>query len=140
MEVLIALTILAVTVAAALRSFSQSLSAVRQLEVRTTASFFAEQLLDEFEINPPAEGKSEGGFGDDYWQYYYKVDVSYEEPDYDDGNRHEDISNFFPLRNVSIEIFYDNGKNKAFRAIEVNTAIMGFERYSREMKLQHENF
>ncbi len=89
LEVIISLTILAVTVAAVLRSFSQSLSALRILEVQTQAEFFAQQLLDEFEINPPREGVTEMGFGDDYAAYSYVVDVEYIAPDYDDTNRHD---------------------------------------------------
>lgn len=134
LEVLISMTIIAVTLSAVLRSFSQSLKAVRKLEVETQATFFAQQLLDEFEINPPEEGRLEGGFGDDYWQYYFIVEIEYEEPDYDEGNRHEEISQFFPFRTIHIEIRYDNGIIKPFRALSVDSAIMGFERFSAESK------
>ena len=140
LEVIISLTILAVTVTAVLRSFSQSFSAARQLEVITQAAFFAQQLLDEFEINPPEEGENEGGFGDDYIDYYYIVDVEYEAPDYDETNRSDEIRTFFPLRRMRIDIYYDNGRNKAMRAISLDTAIMGFERFSSAAKLQLRQF
>ena len=94
LEVIIALTILTVTVSTVLRSFSQSLSAVRQVEVQTQAAFFAQQLLDEFEIFPPVEGAHEGGFGDDYWEYYWEATVDYEDPDYDEANQHDEVAQF----------------------------------------------
>lgn len=136
LEVLVSLTILTVTVTAVLRSFSQSLSAVRMIEVETQATFFAQQLLDEFEINPPEEGKHEGGFGDAYKNFYYIVECEYEEPKYDEDNLHEEVMQFFPMRMLKIEIFYDNGINKPMRAATVHSAIMGFERYSYEAKQQ----
>lgn len=141
LEVLLSLTILVIAVSASLSSFSQSLNAVRRLEVGTQAAFFAQQLLDEFEINPPEEGEHEGGFGDDYWQYYYIVDVKYEDPDYEDVNRHDAIGQFFPLRLMTIEIFYDNGRNRPFRPLgKVSTAIIGYERFTRASKRQLRNF
>ena len=140
LEVLISMTIIAITLSAVLRSFSQSLKAVRKLEVETQAAFFAQQLLDEFEINPPEEGRTEGGFGDDYWQYYFLVEVEYEEPNYDEANRHEEVNQFFPFRTIHIEIRYDNGIIKPFRALSVDSAIMGFERFSAESKTLLGNF
>jgi len=140
LEVVISLTILAVTLTAVLRSFTQSLDALVRLEVQTQAEFIAGQLLDEFEINPPEEGFSEGGFGEDYREYYYTVEVTYEAPDYDTSNRHEEINQFFPLRLMKIEIYYDNGRNHPFRALSVHSGIMSFERFSRESKIQLDHF
>ena len=142
LEAIIALTILAMTAGTVLRSFSQSFSAARRLEVRTQAQFLAQQLLDEFEIDPPVQGASEvRGFGDDYWEYTYVVDVEYEYPDYDEANVHEDIGNFFPLRIITIDIYYDNGRNKAFRPVaSLTSGIMGFERFSQTSKRQFQIF
>jgi type II secretion system protein I len=136
LEVLVSLTILTVAVTAVLRSFSQSLRAVKMIEVETQAVFFAQQLLDEFEINPPEEGDHEGGFGDAYKNYFYRATVEYEEPDYDEDNLHEEVAQFYPLRRLKIEIFYDNGISKPLRAANLETAIMGFERFSHEAKQQ----
>ncbi len=136
LEVLVSLTILAVTVSAVLRSFSQSFNAARRLEVETQAGFFAQQLLDEFETNPPPEGASEGGFGDDYRQYWFHVEVDYEYPDYESTSRREEISEFFPLRHITLEVNYDNGSTRAFRAIRIESAIIGFERFTSEARSQ----
>lgn len=136
LEVVISLTIMAVAVSVALRSFSQSLRAARLLEVRTQAVFFAHQLLDEFEINPPPLGTSEGGFGDDFAPYYYTVTVDYAQPEYTEINYNENVSNFFPMRLMTIEISYDDGRHKPIHAVRLDTAIMGFERFSQEFKRQ----
>lgn len=135
LEVVVSLTILAVTVATVLRSFSQSMSAIRILAVETQSAFFAEQLLDEFEINPPDEGPFEGGFGEDYKEFYYEGSVEYIAPDYDETNRHEEVEQFIPMRLVTIDIYYDNGHHKPIHAVRgLTSALMGFERFSDELK------
>jgi type II secretion system protein I len=137
LEVLVALTILTFAVVAILNSFSKSFDATRRLEVETQAQFFARQLMDEFEVNPPPEGRHEGGFGDAYGEYWFVVEVTYETPDYDDAFRIDEVERFFPYRRMHIEVHYDNGVQKSFRAIAYETAIMGFERFSREHKSQY---
>ncbi len=139
LEVIVSLTILAVTVTTILRSFSQSLSAARQLEARTQAVFFAQQLLDEFEINPPPEGSREGGFGDAYSEYSYMVRVEYEDPKYPGKRSSREIEHFYPQRMVTIDIYYDNGRNKPFLALTLDSALMGFERFSEQAKAQMQN-
>ena len=76
-------------------------------------------------------------FGDDYARYYYEVVVEYEEPNYDDTNRHEEIEQFVPFRKMKIEIFFDDGRHQPIRAITLDTAIMGFERFSYESRTQN---
>jgi general secretion pathway protein I len=137
LEVIISLTILSVTVAAILRSFSLSFSAIRRLEVSTQAAFFAQQILDEYEIDPPTDDRRiTGGFGEDYIDYYFTAELTYVEPDYDDVNFNENINSFFPLRALRVEVYYDNGRNAPIRAISLDSAIMGFERFSIEHKRQ----
>ncbi|MBI1785408.1 type II secretion system protein [Candidatus Sumerlaeota bacterium] len=139
LEVVISLTILAVTVTAILRSFSQSFSAARQLEARTQAVFFAQQLLDEFEINPPPEGTREGGFGEAYKEYSYMLKVEYEEPKYRANVFSREVEQFYPLRTLTLDIYYNNGRNKEFRALTLHSAVIGFERFSEQAKAQMQN-
>jgi hypothetical protein len=136
LEVIISMTILAATVAVVLRSFSQSLAAARQLEARTQAGFFARQLLDEFEINPPAEGVHEGGFGDDYREYSYVARVDYVEPDYRGLDVPQTIEEFYKIRELRIEIRFDDGRSAPITAASVESAIMGFERFSEQARQQ----
>lgn len=137
LEVLISLTILAVTISAVLRSLMLSLAAVRRLEVQTQSAFFARQLMDHFEFEPPEEGRSEGGFGDDYRFYSYALNVEFEEPDYDDANMHDEVERYFPMRIFVLEIFYqDERMPEPFRALRLKSAVMGFERFTEQAKNQ----
>jgi type II secretory pathway pseudopilin PulG len=142
MEVLIALVILGLSLTAFLHSFTQSLSTAKTLEIQTQAMFFAKQLMDEFEIVPPHYGTHEGGFGDDYAAFSWKLDLELDdEPNYDDVGSAEDfIDQYFTMRIYHIEIHYDDGDHKSFKAFETDSAIIGFEKFSRESKKSYGNF
>lgn len=143
LEVIVAMAILGVAVAAFMRSFTQSLHAAKQMEIHTQAQFFARQLLDEFEIFPPEEGETEGGFGEDYPFYFYRVDVRYVEPDY---NRRvlevpDDVEQLFAMREITLEIFYQDARmTDPVRPVHLETAIMGLEKFSFESKRSYANF
>lgn len=137
LEVIVSLTILTITVTMSLRSFSQSLMAARQLEVKTQAGFFARQLLEEYEVNPPEPGKREGGFGDDYAAYTFRVEIDLEEPDYDRVSPPREVDKLFQMRMLEIEIFYDDGRLPSFRAAHIHSAIIGFERFDHLAKRQN---
>ncbi|MCL5269701.1 MAG: type II secretion system GspH family protein [bacterium] len=140
LEVIVSLTILGISVAAFMRSFTQSLGAARRMEVQTQACFFAQQLFDEFEINPPPEGKSEGGFGDDYKYYSYRLEVKYEEPVYHRLENVDQVERFYPIRTYRIEINYDDGAHKPYTALALESAIVGFEKFAYNSKLDYQNF
>ena len=134
MEVIVSLTILGFAAAVCMRSFTQSIAASRIMEVQTQAQFFAQQLMHEFEIKPPDPGKKEGGFGDDYKNYSFFVEVSLVDPRYRRQDRNDGIEQFFALREVDLEIRYDDGVHKPMVPIKLSTAIVGFEKYSHATK------
>lgn len=136
MEVIVTLTILSIALTAFLRSFTQAMDTAKKMEIMTQAIFFAEQLQGEFEIHPPEEGESEGGFGDYYAPYYYEVEVIIEEPDYDDQGLAEDqIDQFFASRTYNLKIFYDDGtKKNPWKVFEIDSAVIQFEKFSRQTK------
>ena len=141
LEVLVSLTILGVTVAACMRSFTQSISAIRQVELKTQANFFAQQLLAEFEVFPPEEGVWEGGFGEDYEHYFWRAEVSYESPHYRQVLGDETIDQYFSDRVVTLQIFHDDGRGRgAKRLLSLRTAIVGFEKFSFRSKLAYCNY
>jgi hypothetical protein len=141
LEVIISLTILGFAVAALMRSFTLSFDAARTMEVQTQAMFFADQLMDYFEIMPPAEGVQVGGFGDDYKFYSYRVEVRYERPEYRDLDIPANIEQLFLLRRYKLQIFYDNGRLKnAVTALTLESAIIGFEKFSYQSKMTYANF
>ena len=129
LEVIVALAILGFAVAALMRSFYQSIAQAQRMQAQTQAVFLAQQLLDEFEIFSPREGVTEGGFGDDLSEFSYRVEMKYERPKYrkvdDDG-----VDRFFAQRTYNLQIFYDDGKVKPYIAMSLDSAIMGFEKFS----------
>jgi len=141
LEVIIALTILTITVSAILRSFTQSLDAIRQLEVRTQAGFLAQELLDKYEagVLPNEEGIQEGDFGETSPDFTYAAEIRYEYPDYKDVKA-DDIEQLFPTKALQIDIYYDNHRNRSFRAVSISTAIMGFEHKSEQLKKESNDF
>jgi type II secretion system protein I len=141
LEVIVALTILGVAVAAFMRSFTLSLEAARKMEIQTQAVFFADQLMEYFEIMPPTEGEREGGFGDDYRNYSYRVNVRYEEPEYRDVEVPDNIAELFKRRDYTLEIFYDNGRMKQpYAALRLDSSMIGFEKFSYQSRLTYANF
>jgi type II secretory pathway pseudopilin PulG len=140
LEVILSLTILGFSVAAFMRSFNQSLQAARRMEIQTQAMFFAQQLLDYFEINPPKEGLSEGGFGEDYKYYFYEVDLSYENPEYDWKFDTDGVEQFFALRPYKIRIIYNDGMHKPYVAFTAESSIVGFEKFERASKAAYMNY
>ena len=134
LEVILSLTILGIAVTAFMRSFNQSAQATRLMTVQTQAQFFARQLMEEFEISPPFEGEHEGGFGDDYREYYWRATVIYEEPDYGGDLEDDNVKQFNVLRLLDIEIHYDNGRSAPWVPVRVETAIVNYERFTKKSK------
>ena len=141
LEVLITLVILGVSTAALMRSFTLSLKAARMMEVQTQSMFFAHQLLHEFELFPPdKEGKSEGGFGDDYRFYSYRVEVTYVTPKYEKTDGMNGIEQYFSMRQVRIEIVYNDGEKAPYVPLSLDAAITGFEKFSLDSRKSYLNF
>ena len=142
LEVLLSMTILAVSVAAFMRSFTQSLHAARTMEIQTQALFFAYQLMDEFEIFPPeSDEETEGGFGDAYAAYSWWIDLRVVDPNYRLRDEPDQIEQFFAMRPYTLEIRYDDGTDRrSVRAVRVESAIIGFEKFSYQSKQSYANF
>jgi hypothetical protein len=139
-EVLMAIAILGISCVAFMKSFSYSLNAARKMEIVIQATFFANQLLDEFEIFPPEVGTTEGNFGEDFPHFFYSVKMEYVDPNYHDIEEPDDIGRFFAERRVHLEVYYNDNIHHPYRAIVLETAIMGFEKFSNESKLSYYNF
>ena len=138
LEALVSVAILGFVVMACMRSFTQSLQAARLMEIQTQGLFFAQQLMSEFEILPPVEDVTEGGFGEDYAPYYYTVNLEIVEPDYGRLDCDDHIDKFFDMRQMTIEIWFKDGKmNNPLRIVGVDCAITGFEKFSSATKLSY---
>ncbi len=134
LEVLLSLTILGVGVVALMSSFNQSFNAARVMEIQTQASFLAQQLMDELEVYPPTESEVSAGFGEGYPFFWYHLRKEYEEPQYRELRRSQhDVEQFFAIRRITITIHYDDGR-LTFVPMRVETALIGFEKFSPNTK------
>lgn len=133
-EVLVSLMILGISLMAITRSLTQSMKAVRLIEIKTQAQFFAMQVMHKMEIDPPYEGDDEGGFGDDYKEYSFRIHVEYERPKYGRIEGAREVERFFPFRRVTISINYQDKTHPLFTPLTVETALIGFEKFSAPTK------
>jgi type II secretion system protein I len=139
LEVILSLAILGVAVAALMRSYAQSLNTARRMQVHTQALFLAQQLLDEFEIYTPLQGKHEGGFGDAYRAFSYTVNMEYEEPSYR-RVKDDDIGQYFSLRHYVLKIHYDDGIRPPSTPVSLETAVINFEKFSLRTKQSYAEY
>src|SRR5690349_15683206 len=140
LEVLLSLLILGIAVAAFMRSFTQSLSAARRIDVQTQAAFLAQRLLNQMEVTPPIEGKTSGGFGDEFKNFSYLVTLEYDEPKYGKLDGDDNIEQYFPVRNVEVEIDYDDKVHTPFQALKFKSALLGFEKFTFNSKQSYANY
>jgi hypothetical protein len=123
-----------------MRSFTQSLSAARRMEIQIQAAFLADRLMNELEIKSPPEGMTQGSFEDENALFSYRVTMTYEDPDYGKVDGDDNIEQFFPVRRLEIEIDYDDKAHTPFQALKMQTALLGFEKFSYPSKQSYANF
>lgn len=77
LEVMIAMSILAITLVVVFQSQSQSISMAGRARFETTASLLAQSKIAEIEAaNPENVVSDSGDFGDDFPDYSWQVDVT----------------------------------------------------------------
>ncbi len=135
LEVMLALLILAVAMTAILRGFIMSLGAIRENTIMLNASLLVETLMDDYELEPPVDGRAEGGFaedsrfGEEWANYFWERDVEEEEIDYD-GFPRNPLQEQEPINYMTLRIIYDDGQYRRFTPIELKTALIPAEIYS----------
>lgn len=140
LEVILSLLILGIAVAAFMRSFTQSLDAARRMEVSTQATSLATRLMQELDVQTPRAGLTEGVFDPPFDKYHYYVKMDYEEINYGKLDGDDEVEQFFPMRMLEITIDYDDGNRRPFQAIQLKTAIPGWEKFSFNSKQSYANF
>jgi len=82
LEVMIAISILAIALTVLLGNQSQSLRLAEESRFAFTASLLAKEKLADFQISADPLSSSDGDFGDEYPGYLWSVEV--ETPDFED--------------------------------------------------------
>jgi general secretion pathway protein I len=82
LEVMIAISILAIALPVLLGNQSQSLRLAEESRFALTASLLIKEKLSDFQIAGEELTSTEGDFGDDYPGYFWSVEV--ETPDFED--------------------------------------------------------
>lgn len=139
-EVLVSMTILGIALTAIMKSLSQSLKSARIQERQTMAMFLARQMLDEFEFTPPLPGESEGGFGDAYKYYFYRVDTRIKDPSYRDIDVPDEIDRLFAIRTYRVEILYEDEYTEPQVLLTLDSAVQNFEKFSYDTKRAYYEF
>lgn len=134
-EILVAVVILGIALAAVLRSYTNGLRAVNADRRLTRGIFLAQGLLEDFEIEEPETESLEGDFAPDFPNYHFTatfedVDIEYHNIDLGLGK-----VEFFPLRKVTIEVFYEPPTaREAERIIKIESYLTGIEKYAERTK------
>lgn len=140
LEVIVSLAILGFAVGALMRSFTLSMGQAQRMQIQTQATFLAQQLLDEFEIFTPRQGKTEGGFGDDLAEFSYAVEMKYVFPKYrkvDDSG----VDRYFATKRYHLEVYYQkDNRSKRITAVVLDTAVVGFEKFSFQTKQSYAEY
>lgn len=77
LEVMIAITIIAITLVTVFGSQSQSLSLANEAKFSTTAALLAQSKMAEFEaVNPEDLASDSGSFGENFPNYHWNLTVS----------------------------------------------------------------
>ena len=140
LDVVLAITILAVVVLVSLQTFHRALSAVRRGEVMARASMYAEAKIQEFQLNPPAEDlQLEGSFAEDPFyrderlfpdadNFFWRADFEIEEVEYEDT-----------LTRLNFRVIHDDGDRGFNRwvPLEIDTYLLGHERHSLESRREN---
>lgn len=129
LEVLLSMVILSVMLTALLRAFILSNNSMREAKIVATASYLAETMLEDYELEPPLDGNEEGTFaedkrfGEDYQAYSWERRVEEIEPRYREMPRgmQRDIETMMEIR---LRIIYDDGKTRRFVPMDVTTYLL----------------
>jgi hypothetical protein len=134
-EVLVAMVLLAISMTAILRGFIIALSTIRENRLQETAMLLAQSLLDDYEIEPPTEGRQDGAFREDlrfaegFENFYWERRVEEVDVDYDEIPK-SPLQKFEPLYEMELRIIYDDGRFKKYTPLVLNTMLLDVQLFS----------
>lgn len=133
-EVLVAMTILATSLAIIMQGFTLAMQTIRANQQTALATVLAQRLLDVYEFEPPEEGQDEGHFGETYPEYTWRREVWIEKSEYDDSRAGAADNDFQSVIMVRLQIFRDTTKDRREVVLDVFSALTQFERFSAQTR------
>lgn len=140
LEVIVAMVILGISLATLMRSFTISLSAIRENDSTTQATILAETALQSLEAEPPMSGEISGDFEEDgFPRYSYDVESEFQEIKYRIKTKTRP-ENLKELQTVKLTINYDDPRGEVTHPAEAYLILPPLERFSYESKFRNELF
>jgi len=136
-EVLVAVVILATSLAAIMRGLTTAMKTIEYNRATTTAMSLAQRLLDEYEIEAPALGQANGEFGEAFPDFQWQRDVWIERVSYSDARAGAADNEFADLVMVRLRILHVESYEGARPLFETQTSLTQLERFSREARLRN---
>jgi len=135
LEILVAVALLGMALAAMLRCYTNGLKALSEDRRAALAVFLAQGVIEDFETEAPENDHVEGTFGADYPNFSYAADFEFVEVKYRNLELRVAGMRFDPLRKVTLTIYYQApNAAKASQEIRVVTYLTGVEKFSQRTK------
>jgi len=138
LEVLLAVVILGATIAAIMRGFTTAMSSLERSRVLSVGTVLGQRLLEEYEIEPPREGADYGHFGDAYPNFRWERQVEIQPVEYGSAQGTAQKEEMADMIFVHLKIIYvpASPARESYTAVEFDTALTQFERFTRESRLR----
>jgi hypothetical protein len=136
LEILVAMALLGIAMAATLRCYTNSLKALSEDRRVTQGVLLAQSILEDFEIEAPENEHVEGNFAPDFPEFSYVADFESVEIRYRDLELRLSGKKFDPLRKVKLDVFYQALDGSKFvRVVHLETYLTGLEKYAPNTKV-----
>ena len=125
LEVMVGVVIVGVAMVALLRGFMISLDQIKKVKRNEQAILLARSFMDDMILEPPAEGRFEGNFGEDprwgekYEDWYWRLQVETDEPDYEERPEGTLFQELETLYYVRLEILKEDTVGSDTRTLQL---------------------
>lgn len=131
LEVLIAVVIIGIAFVAILKGFASSLQTMSNVRLNEQAIYLAETLLDDLEVEPPAEGIYEGSFADDevrfgetFKDFSYRIEVEEVVPRYREKAEGKPRQDLEPFHQVLLKVIHRDRRGRDRALVTLHTILM----------------
>lgn len=130
LEVLVAIVIVAVAFTALMRGYVLSLDGLRKVRMNEQAIYLAQSFMDDLIVEPPAEERATGSFGDDprygeaFKDWSWELRVEADEPDYRERPRGKLSQDLEQIYVAHLRILHTNRHNETQAYVDVHTILM----------------